>query len=431
MTKSKSSEEGIKSFGQLGLEGDELVKTVEVTPEKLDFSKEDEALGDINNFLLKNKNLSREERETINELRIIIQTVKLEKKKGKLQKPLNSEEVLLWDQFQAKHGKSWEILNTPPKKDPEIVSEKNEGLPGLEIEKVNFTSLEKALKEIRRELSNNIESTLDSKKYSVLLKAEVALRSILDFFKKKLVKEPSSESINLWKEFEGGKGEVFEALNFRKETKQEPKKIEKINHPDFSFGQQVKIKNESGEIEEGWVFQEIRNGNVAMVTKKGPNGTRLKNVSLKEFKKWNSENGEITKTPEKSTKETEEKKPEKVVEKPKEAIVKKEEKPEEKSEEKPKEFSPEIKAKLDTLGITQEALRGMADFEKIAGSEGKVLSVLEKVSHLRLKTIERDATADYEKHVREGKGFFQKVGRSFLKTKKIQSRKYEHEKVPL
>jgi len=416
MTKSKSTEEGIKSFEQLGLDGGGLVKTVEIVPEKIDFSKENEALENIDLLLRKRRSLSREERKTIDNLRIIIETVKLEKREGQLQKPIASDDRLSWEQFQSKHGESWDILNAP-----EEVPGKVEGLPGLEVEKVSFTRLEKALKEIRSELSNSPEMSTNSKRYIDLLKAEVAFSGILSFFKKKSIKEPSPESIALWKEFEEGKGVIFEALDFKREPKQESKKIEKKKHPSFSTGQQVKIKNESGQIEDNWVFEEIRNNNIAMVTKKGLHGTRLKNVSLKEFEKWNSENVEISEKPQKE-----------FVEKTKETPVTKEEKKlKEKVEEKSEKFSSEIKSKLDALGITEESLRGVKDFDKISGSEGKVLSVLEKISQVRLKTIEKDATSDHEKHVREGKGIFQKVGRSLFKTKKIQSRKYEHEKTPL
>jgi len=410
MANNKPPTETIGSFDQIALSDGRLVETKSAPAEKVDISKENEAIDKIESFLRKNKNLPRKERENLARLMSIIGSVKLEKRGDTLKNPLKEEERALWEQFKGKKGESWEILMGTRKEEKQTPPEKVEVSPDL-IDEVNFTELQNALKVVKKALLKSSGVSMEDEHYFELLKAERAFEAILDYGKKKTRVIPTSGEIKVWRDFDSKTGYIFELVN---------KKVEPI----FSEGQEVKYKNDSGKFEEGWKFVRDERKGLVSIRKTIEGKIILKTISLEDLKKYQEE--------------VVEEKPQTKIE-PKEKVN-----PKQKTEEAPakpeepkkvleikKELSSDIKEKLVALGIKPEDLRSIKDFDKIADSEGKILSVLEKVAQIKLRTIEKDATADYEKHAREQKNFFQKIRTSFSKTENIQKRKYDYEHVPL
>lgn len=414
MANNKSPKETIGSFDQIALSDGRLVETQGSPTEKIDLSKENEAIDKIESFLRKNKNLPRKERENLNRLMSIIGAIKLEKRGDTLKTPLKEEERALWEQFKGKKGESWEILIGTKKEEKQATPEKIEASPNF-IDEVNFARLRVALKVIKDALSRSTES-MEDEHYFDLLKAEIAFESILDYGKKKKRVAPTSEEIKIWRDFESKKGYIFElTANKKRDEKEQEKKAE----PLFSEGQEVKYKNDSGKFEEGWKFVRGEGKGLVSIRKVIEGKIILKTISLEDLKRYQV-----------ATEPKDEEKPQPQPQPKIKAPTKPEEAPKKVLEIK-KEFSSNIKEKLVALGIKPEDLWSIKDFDKIADSEGKILSVLEKVAQIKLKTIEKDATADYEKQAREEKNFFQKIRTSFSKTENIQKRKYDYEHVPL
>ncbi len=91
-----------------------------------------------------------------------------------------------------------------------------------------------------------------------------------------------------------------------------------------------------------------------------------------------------------------------------------------------------IEAKLSTLGVTREQLVGIKGFENIAGSEGRVLAVINNIEQIRLKEIDEKAREGSEQHVRTSGSLTGRIwrGLGFNRRREIEDRKIEEGKKP-
>lgn len=91
-----------------------------------------------------------------------------------------------------------------------------------------------------------------------------------------------------------------------------------------------------------------------------------------------------------------------------------------------------IDTELAALGITREQLATIDSFKKIAGSDGRILSVLSNLSHIRLNRAQEKARMDTEQYVRTSENLGQRIWRGFgpNRRKEIRLRTEEEAKKP-